>query len=176
MEIGTFFILALEHRNMSSASDPVKFVSDSDDCAAIIDDEAYNISPGEVVIHETDDQLYVITDGEYYVASYDENEWVVLDEDAPQFVVDELESRSIRFADADVRGFPIKLDVSYRSDDAIFDSSWQNEVLRPSSEVAQEIHGSIKEVGLTLEIQENGDIRAIGVSLWPNNSNVTLDL
>jgi hypothetical protein len=153
----------------------VEFVNDGS--VAVVGDEAYKLSEDSPVFHENDDELLIISVGEYYRAEYDENGWVVVDEDAPDFVTDALDSHpDKRYADADVQGYPIEFDVGFRSDEAVFSNAWQREVLRPASPIAKEIQGIIKEVKLTIEVEENGEVTVTDVGLWPDKSNVSLEL
>lgn len=155
---------------------PVKFMSEGDTTVAIVDDEAYNLTGEDVALHRTDDELYLLTADDYYTAEYDDDEWLVLEDDVPQPVLDKLDSEEIRYADAEVEGFPVEIPVGFRSDDAVFRSAWQKEKLRPSMDVAEKIQGSIAEVTLTLEVDEDGSIVVTDVSLWPSSSQVTVDL
>lgn len=153
----------------------VEFMDDGN--VAVVEDEAYTVSENSPVFHESDDELFIISVGEYYRAEYDEDGWVVVDTDVPDFVIDALDSHEDkRYADADVQGYPIEFDVGFRSDDAVFRNAWQREVLRPSSPVAKEIQGLIKEVTLTIELNENGEMAVTDVSLWPDKPDVSFDL
>lgn len=154
----------------------VEFMDNGETTVAVIDDEAYNLSEGDVVFHETGDETLLITSGDVYRAEYDEDGWLILSEDTPEFVLEALDETEERYADADAYGFPIELDVGFRSDEAVFSSAWQTETLRPSMDVARRIDGVIKEVTLTIEVDENGEVTVTDVSLWPNKSNVLLDI
>jgi len=141
-----------------------------------IEDEAYNLSNDEFAIHNGTESTYILTTEEYYEVEYDEDGWMILSEDIPDSVSEKLDEKDIRYADSEVEGFPIELPVSFRSDEAIFDSAWQQEKIRPSMSIMNEIDGAIKEVTLTLEIHSNGEIVVSDVNLWPSSPNVKNNL
>lgn len=161
---------------MSVQEPEVEFMENNGTTVAVIDGEAYNLSDGEVAIHETDNSLVLITENDSYHAELDENGWVILSEDTPDSVLTKLDEEDLRYADAEVTGFPAELDVGFRSDEAVYSSAWQNEVLRPSMDVAEEIDGAIREVKLTLEIEEDGSITVTDLGVWPNHTDVEIDI
>lgn len=158
------------------ADSQVEFMDNGDTTVAVVDDEAYNLSNDDVVFHQTTDEVLLITVDDVYHAEYDEDEWIVLSEDVPEIVLEALDDEEIRYADAEAYGFPVEINVGFRSDDAVFRSAWQKEKLRPSMDVAEQIQGSIAEVTLTLQVEETGGIVVTDVSLWPSSSQVTVDL
>lgn len=155
----------------------VEFMDNGETTVAVVDEEAYNLSGDDVAFHEIEDgSTLLITADDVYHATYDEDEWMIVSDDVPEFVLEVLDDAEIRYADAEAYGFPVEIDVGFRSDNAVFRSAWQKEKLRPSMDVAQNIQGSIAEVTLTLEVDENGGIVVTDLGLWPDSSQVTVDL
>lgn len=157
------------------SEDKIEFISNQDRTVAIIEDEAYNIEKNELIVHEdNDNSVYLISEDEYYITEFDEDGWLKTSCDIPDDILDKLDEKELRFSDVEARGLPTKFDVTYRSDTALYDSVWQNEVFRPSTEEAINLQGVINSVTLEIEMDENKNITIVGLRTWPDNIDVNL--
>lgn len=153
----------------------IEFMENDSTTVAIVDDEAYNVSGTDVEFHENEEGLILITAEDAYLAEYDEDGWLIVSEDTPEFVLEAIDERDIRYADAEAYGFPVEISATLRSEDVVYDSAWRTEKLRPSMDIMDKIN-SITEATLTLEVTEDGEVRVTDLGLWPNASNVTIDI
>lgn len=158
----------------------VEYVESDTGTVAIVDDDAYKLSSEtDVVLHEAEDSesILLITQDEVYVSEYDSDGWLIAPEGAPEYVMDFLDDQSIRYAEADVYGYPIEFTVGFGSSPhTIYETAWQKEHMRPSSKVMDQIESSIQTVQLTIQVDSEANIQITDVSVFPDKSSVTFDL
>ena len=86
----------------------------------------------------------------------------------------EVEERVI--LEADVSGYPVEFSVSYSGQNALFDSAWREEKIRPESPVAKDIQNEVSEVILDVTVDEQGQITITDLKVWPDSTSVSVDI
>lgn len=155
--------------------EPDKVIENEDAVIYTFEGDAYRIEKGEIELESDEDGIVFVTYQGLFYAPFDPDGWVILSGDEPEIVTDVCNSRDVRFADADYEGYPITMEVGYRTDDNITRSLWQNDKVRPK-EIESLINKDITEVRLSVEIDGSGHITVTDVSIWPDNSNVSFDI
>lgn len=155
--------------------EPDEAIENDDALIYTFEGDAYRIEKGEIELESDEDGIVFVTYQGLFYAPFDPDGWVILSGDEPEIVTDICSSKDVRFADADYEGYPITMEVGYRTDDNITRSLWQNDKVRPK-EIESLINKDITEVRLSVEIDGSGHITVTDVSVWPDNPNVTFDI
>lgn len=163
-----------------SDSETVEFMDADDETVALIDDEAYRLSSGDVQLHPQpeNNELVILTADEYYVADIDENGWLILPEDTPTFVQEYISSETNkRFSDADIQDFPLEISFGYRNENVLENAAWRNEVIRPETDLIKSLP-NIRTVSFEGHIHEDGTLTITDMKFRPSRpaSKVEFDL
>jgi hypothetical protein len=120
----------------------------------------------------------IITLEEVYSVKYDDKGWMFLEDvdEIPSYIQEMLEDRDETFAEADVSGYPVEFSVSYSGQNALFDSAWREEKIRPESPVAKDIQNEVSEVILDVTVDEQGQITITDLKVWPDSTSVSVDI
>lgn len=161
---------------MADDTEP-KLLNDGGDTVALYNGETQVVTEDEAAVFETaDGYAFATLDGTYQVNT-DEDGWLVLSGTEPEALAEFLRGHeSLRFAEADYDGFPITFDVEYRSENALFRAAWQDEQLRPSDNVAEQLQSEAHALIATVTVDETASITITDLRTWPSSSNVTIDL
>ena len=154
----------------------VDFLQKDNSTVVIVEEEAYHLNEGEVEFHITDDGVIAVTHDDYYLLERDENDWYIVTEDVPECVLEELDNANERYADAEAEGWPVEFEVGVRTNNTIYNSSWQQEKIRPSSEVGRLLDNCLDEIQLEVSVEEHGEVTITDLDLWGESKNVSIDI
>jgi len=139
-------------------------------------DETVSVSDGEVEFFETEDGFVFLTTEDWYFVEQCEDGWATPSGDEPRSVRKKMDELNMSYGDVNFDGYPVEFTVSYRSEGAIFDTLWREEILRPSSAVEETFYNVITEVFLTVQLHEDHSLEVVDVETWPENSNVSVSI
>jgi hypothetical protein len=156
----------------------IEFIEKSDESVVLLEDEAYRLSSEDIQIHEANNgTVFIITSEDYYTGNFSDDGWFVPNEDLPDWVAEDIFSgEDLRVAKEDLEGTPVQLTVGYSGDHQVYRSGWQREVIRPDSELSENLP-NIQSVRLVMDVRSDGSVVITDVQTHTSSSHkVTFDL
>jgi len=151
--------------------------TDSDDVVVYrIQEETVSVGSDDVEVFPVDDGYVFFTIDDWYHVGTTDNEWLLTSGDEPEKVRQKMDDMDERYGDANLDGYPIEFDVSYRSDGNVFRTLWEQELLEPSESVENQFLNIINSVTLTLRLYEDHTLEVVDVDTWPQNRDVTINI
>lgn len=159
-------------------SNEPKLIDDGEDTVAIYNGESMVVEKGEVKYFDGDEEVVFATQNGVTVVPRDEDGWLVMSGDEPDRVAEFIrEHEKERLGETDYSGLPGEFDVGFTRENALFDSAWRDEIVRPGSEVGQMLEDDpLQTVTLTIRITENMEMKVVDIDFWPSRTDVEMDL